>query len=143
VNYFTAAAASAPWARSALATVALLLFVGVDAAQAQAPTLDRVEELVRDGRVPEARMVLETWWATERNTADPSKLERAIWLRARSTPQAEQAEFLFRRLVREFPDGPYAEGARERLTMLAAARSRQPDSQPANTRQRSGPERQL
>lgn len=100
----------------------------VQSLSGQVPGLDRVEELVRDGRVPEARLALELWWATERPTAEPQRLERAIWLRARSTPQAEQAEFLFRRLVREFPEGPYAEGARERLSLLAAARTWRPAS---------------
>lgn len=130
----------APAWRPLWAAVAAAVVLGLSASamSAQTPGLDRVEELIRDGRVLEARLALDVWWATERMAARPARLERAIWLRARTTHRADQAEFLLHRLVLEFPDGPYAEGARERLSLLEAAKARQP----ADTGERSGSERE-
>ena len=106
------------------ACVTVLLVVGflgapsVDRAAAQDTTLDRVETLIRSGEVPGARALLDTWWAATRDRVSRDELERALWLRARLTLEVDAAAFLLRRLVREFPEGAFAEAARERLALL-------------------------
>jgi cell division protein FtsN len=100
--------------------IALLRPVAV-AAQQQPLTLDNVEELARMGRTESAREALRRWW--DRSSAEASRrdAQRALWLRGRLTMDPDEASIDFRRLVVEYPGGPYSDLALLRLAQAAFA----------------------
>ncbi len=107
---------------------------------AQGARLDQVEEHIRNGRLDDARTVLDQWWSSDRATARPSALERGIWLRARLTRDPDAAGYYLRRIVTEFPEGRFAEQAEERLTQLALLMpedAANPDTRDPDARDRS------
>jgi cell division septation protein DedD len=85
-------------------------------------TLDRVDDLARQGQVREARASLSRWWETESAGATRLDTQRALWLRALLTSDARQASLDYRRLTVEYPGGEYASEALFRLTQEAASR---------------------
>ena len=85
------------------------------------PALDRVEELSRAGRTQEARDVLAAWWEAESGKARRRDVQRGLWLRGRLTADPAQAAIDFRRLVIEYPGGPYSDQALFRLAQGAFA----------------------
>ncbi len=108
----------------------LALFVGVALAvsgpngtEAQTPSLDRVEELVAEGRFGSARNVLQEWLNGEAETAIRADEQRGTWLRALLTIDPELAELDLRRLIVEYPGGPFSDRALFRLAQGAQARS--------------------
>ncbi len=83
--------------------------------------LDRVEELVSEGRTEEAREALLGWWADGYTDASRPDAQRGLWLRARLTVDPAQASMDYRRLVIEYPGGPYSGSALFRLAQAAFA----------------------
>lgn len=91
-------------------------------AQAQdAKSLDRVEELAGQGRTEEAREMLLSWWSESGGKAARREAQRGLWLRGRLTVDPMQAELDFRRLVIEYPGGPFSDLALFRLAQSAYA----------------------
>ena len=82
--------------------------------------LDEIEARAAEARLDEARLALELWWESGGDWSGRD-LERALWLRARLTVDPEMAALDYRRLVLEFPRGPYASRARHRLEQMAEA----------------------
>ena len=107
--------------RAAIAAALLLLPVLPVAGAAQAPSLDRVEELARLGRTEEARNALAEWWSGARDDASQRDLQRGLWLRGRLTVDPVQAELDYQRLVVLYPSGPYTAQALLRLAQAAHA----------------------
>jgi cell division septation protein DedD len=85
-------------------------------------TLDRVDELARQGHVREARASLSRWWESESASASRLDTQRALWLRALLTSDARQASLDYRRLTVEYPGSQYASEALFRLFQEAASR---------------------
>lgn len=104
----------------ALGTTLCVLLPCVLGAQ-EPPTLDRVEELTRLGRTEEARTSLVAWWESEARGASRRDVQRGLWLRGRLTVDPTQADLDFRRLVIEFPGGPWSDQALFRLAQSAYA----------------------
>lgn len=86
-----------------------------------APSLDRVEALAGQGRAEEAREMLLGWWSTSAGSANRRDAQRALWLRGRLTVDPAQGDLDFRRLVIEYPGGPYSDLALFRLAQSAYA----------------------
>lgn len=86
------------------------------------PTLDRVDELTRLGRTEEARTVLLEWWGSVGGQATRRDVQRALWMRGTLTVDPAQADLDFRRLVIEYPGGPFSDMALFRLAQAAYAR---------------------
>jgi hypothetical protein len=89
--------------------------------EGQSPELDAVESHIASGRFPEAREGLEQWWAGE-SEATRQERQQALWLRARLTVDPELAELDYRRLVVEYPGGPWSDAALMRLAQGAGFR---------------------
>ena len=90
---------------------------------AQDSGLDQVERLIAEGRFASARIELQNWidaTAPEPSWADR---QRGIWLRALLTIDPGMAEQDLRRLVVEYPAGPFSDRALLRLAQGAHARS--------------------
>lgn len=104
-----------------LLLVALLSVPPVTMPAQEPPTLDRVEELARQGRAAEARDVLTAWWSSAGEKASRRDTQRGLWLRAILTTDAARAELDFQRLVVEFPGGLFADQALLRLAQAAYA----------------------
>jgi cell division septation protein DedD len=104
--------------RIAASLIAALL-VGAPVALAQAPSLDRAEELARFGRPEEARDVLLGWWAQSSDGAPSRDQQRALWLRAQLTVDPAEAVLDYRRLVVLYPRGEYTAQALLRLAQAA------------------------
>ena len=106
---------------------ALVLALGVLAgappawAQETVSSLDRVEELAGQGRAKEAREMLLAWWSGSGGSASRRETQRGLWLRGRLTVDAAQADLDFRRLIIEYPGGPYSDLALFRLAQSAYA----------------------
>jgi hypothetical protein len=97
-----------------------LLALGPTASESQeGASLAEVESLMAQGRIMEARGTLETWWTTRFSSASRSDRQRGIWLRGKLTVDPSMAELDFRRLVLEFPGGPYTDDALFRLGLSA------------------------
>ena len=107
---------SLPWVLSVLLIVAPTSLSGQERA-----TLDRADELARAGRTEEARVELLRWWEGEHEDASRQHVQRGLWLRGRLTVDPTQAELDFRRLVVEYPGGPYSGQALLRLAQSALA----------------------
>ncbi len=88
---------------------------------AQERSLVQVEQLASTGRAEEARAMLLEWWGTDRSNASRRNLQLGLWLRGRLTVDPGQAARDFRRLVIEYPGGPYADRALFRLAQAAHA----------------------
>jgi len=85
-------------------------------------SLAEVESLAAQGRIMEARETLETWWTGRFSAASRADRERGIWLRGKLTVDPSMAEMDYRRLVLEFPGGPYTDDALFRLGLAAELR---------------------
>jgi len=107
------------WARWAL-TIALI-HPAAAAAQQRPLTLDNVEDLARMGRTESAREALRRWWDRSSSGASRGDAQRALWLRGRLTLDPDEAALDFRRLVVEYPGGPYSDLALLRLAQAAFA----------------------
>lgn len=88
---------------------------------AQSTVLDTVEDHISEGRFPEAREGLERWWAGESDASREAR-QQALWLRARLTVDPSLAELDYRRLVVEYPGGPWSDAALLRLAQGAEFR---------------------
>lgn len=84
--------------------------------------LDEVDALLGQGRIFQARELLQGWWEGEGTTANRMDRQRSIWLRGRLTVDPSMAELDFRRLVLEFPGGPFSDDALLRLAQAAEFR---------------------
>jgi cell division septation protein DedD len=102
-----------------LATVAFA--VALPAHGQETVSLDRVEVLAGEGRTTEAREMLQAWWSASRRSASRRDTQRGLWLRGRLTVDPPRADLDFRRLVIEFPGGPYTDQALFRLAQSAYA----------------------
>jgi cell division septation protein DedD len=85
------------------------------------PALDAVEAQIAEGRFLEAREGLERWWEGEAGAPRPER-QQALWLRARLTVDPAMAELDYRRLVVEYPGGPWSDAALLRLAQGAEFR---------------------
>jgi hypothetical protein len=111
--------------------VTILFFALPLRVRAQAAvSLDRVEVLMAQGRILQARQTLEAWWKGEGVEASRIEWQRSIWLRGKLTVDPSMAELDYRRLVVEYPGGPYSDDALLRLAQAAeeGGRLRQADS---------------
>lgn len=96
-------------------------------AGAQEDGLTEVRSAMDEGRFPQARDLLGVWWERDSDAADRRTRQEALWLRGLLTPDPEVAELDYRRLVIEFPGGPYSAGALLRLAQGAEA-TREPET---------------
>lgn len=104
----------------ALALLALGPSAGPSYLQAQeGASLSEVETFMAAGRITEARETLENWWNTRFPVASRVDRQRGIWLRGKLTVDPSIAELDFRRLVLEYPGGPYSDDALFRLGLSA------------------------
>ncbi len=90
-------------------------------AQQQPLTLDNVEELARVGRTESAREALQRWWDRSYAEASRRDAQRGLWLRGKLATDPAEAAIDFRRLVVEYPGGPYSDQALFRLAQAAFA----------------------
>ena len=88
---------------------------------AQERSLVQVEQFASTGRAEEARAMLLEWWVSDRSDASRRNLQLGLWLRGQLTVDPGQAARDFRRLVIEYPGGPYADQALFRLAQAALA----------------------
>jgi hypothetical protein len=109
---------SAAYARVAIFALAVLAASSPLAAQG----LDEVEVLIHRGAIAEARRELDAWWAQDRTAAAPFEVQRGIWFRGLLTVEGDGAELHYRRLLLEYPSGPFTDLALARLGHLAHAK---------------------
>jgi cell division septation protein DedD len=120
-------------AASVLAAVVLLcqpvapLPGGSAGVVAQASGLDGVESHLAAARFSDARAALERWWEGEAH-APRDQRQHALWLRARLTIDPAMAELDYRRLVVEYPGGPWSDAALLRLAQGAEFRGEVSDA---------------
>lgn len=95
---------------------------GLDAQDTAAAGLDRVQVLLDEGRVDNARRAYEAWWDRWSAEAPRDQQQRSLWLRALLSIDPAEAELDYRRLVLEYPGGPWTDGALLRLGYAAEAR---------------------
>lgn len=109
------------WRRRALLAAATVLLGLLHAAASSSQTLDRVDELMREGRMEAAREALLEWQA---GAARPGRddRQRALWFRAVLTVDPAQAEPVLRRLTLEYPGGAFTDRALYRLGVAAGLR---------------------
>jgi hypothetical protein len=100
-------------------TLVLFLFIPFPASSQSRASLGEVESLMAQGRILEAREVLETWWDEQGPNVGRMDRQHSLWLRARLTVDPSMAELDLRRLVLEFPGGPYSDDALLRLAQSA------------------------
>ena len=91
-------------------------------AQSSTDLLTRAERLVQEGRFAPAREAVEAWWNEGQEGASREQRQTGIWLRALLTVDPDMADLDYRRLVVEFPGGPYSDEALLRLSRGAEAR---------------------
>ena len=91
-------------------------------ASQEGPSLSEVEALISRGRIMEARETLENWWTARFSMASRTDRQRSIWLRGKLTVDPSMAELDFKRLILEFPGGPYSDDALFRLGLSAELR---------------------
>ena len=108
--------------RTLFLAFALLLLDLSPAAPQEGSSLTEVEALMARGSIMEARETLENWWNTRLSMASRTDRQRGIWLRGKLTVDPSLAELDFRRLVLEFPGGPYSDDALFRLGQSAEIR---------------------
>jgi hypothetical protein len=106
--------------------MALLFFTSFGYSQGlqaqEGASLNEVETFIAGGMITEARETLETWWNTRFPVASRGDRQRGIWLRGKLTVDPSIAELDFRRLVLEYPGGPYSDDALFRLGLSAELR---------------------
>jgi DNA polymerase III delta subunit len=100
--------------------VALIMLPAVVSAQ-EHTSLEGVDDLARMGRTEEARAALVAWWESDRQEASRRDVQRALWLRGSLTVDPDLAALDFRRLVIEYPGGPFSDRALLRLAQAAHA----------------------
>lgn len=100
---------------------------GSAALEAQASGLDGVESHMAAARFADARAALERWWEGEAQ-APRGQRQHALWLRARLTIDPSMAELDYRRLVVEYPGGPWSDAALLRLAQGAEFRGEASDA---------------
>lgn len=106
-----------------VAVAVLMVFATPGTVRAQGTgSLDQVDSLMAEGRIIQGREVLETWLDSRLASASREDRQRGIWLRGRLTVDPSMAEMDFRRLVLEYPGGPYSADALFRLGLLAELR---------------------
>ena len=110
---------AAGWAR--ILVLLPLLAPPLPAAAQQASRLDQVDELARMGRTADARDLLGEWWEGEGTRASRKDVQLALWMRGRLSIDPRRANLDFRRLVVEFPGGPWSDQALLRLAQGAWA----------------------
>lgn len=93
----------------------------------QTPELAGVESHMAAARFAEARAALERWWDGE-PSAPRDERQHALWLRARLTVDPAMAELDYRRLVVEYPGGPWSDDALLRLAQGAEFRGEASDA---------------
>jgi hypothetical protein len=108
--------------RFALLVLTVLALGPVCLSAQEGASLNEVESLMSRGRIMEARETLESWWTRRFAVAPRSERQRGIWLRGKLTVDPSMAEMDFRRLVVEYPGGPFSDDALFRLGLSAAAR---------------------
>lgn len=109
--------------RRVWALALILSALGVSSAAAQeGASLTEVEALIARGDISEARETLENWWTARYSSSSRTERQRGIWLRGKLTVDPSMAELDFRRLVQEFPGGPYSDDALFRLGLAADLR---------------------
>lgn len=106
-----------------LSILAAVLIMSPTCAWAQSPDLDRVERLMAEGRFGSARSVLQGWLDASGGAAVWADRQRGMWLRGLLTVDPEMAELDLRRLVVEYPGGPFSDQALIRLSHGARAQS--------------------
>ena len=117
------------WTTGLLGAGLVVVLLGVPApATAQSSELAPVRAALNEARFPEARDLLERWWEADGERAERRTRQEALWLRARLTPDPQMAELDYRRLVIEFPGGPFSDGALLRLAQGAEARGDSADA---------------
>ena len=84
-------------------------------------TLQEIDDYARLGRAEEARAALLVWWEDSLDVASRADVQLALWLRGRLTVDPTQATRDFRRLVVEYPGGPFTDQALFRLAQAAYA----------------------
>lgn len=102
--------------------LALILSAASAEAQSSTDLLTRAERLVQEGRFAQAREAVEQWWNEGQDGAAREQRQTGIWLRALLTVDPDMADLDYRRLVVEFPGGPYSDEALLRLSRGAEAR---------------------
>ena len=100
----------------------LLVLLPVPVVGQGGASLDEVEGLMGRGRILEAREVLEAWWEAQGASVGRTDRQRSLWLRARLTVDPSLSDLDLRRLVLEFPGGPYSDDALLRLAQSADLR---------------------
>lgn len=105
--------------RLGAAAVALALGAGAPLAAQEKVALERAEEMARMGRTEDARVALLRWWDEGYRGASRRDVQRALWLRGRLTVDPTQAAADYRRLVIEYPGGPFSDQALFRLAQAA------------------------
>jgi len=107
-------------------TMALLFFSSFGLSRGlhaqEGASLNEVETFIAGGRITEARETLENWWNTRFPVASRGDRQRGIWLRGKLTVDPSIAELDFRRLVLEYPGGPFSDDALFRLGLSAELR---------------------
>ncbi len=106
----------------------LVFFLAPGGNAQEGASLARVEELITQGRILQAREVLEDWWAERGPDVSRSERQRSLWLRARLTVDPSLAELDLRRLVLEFPGGDFSDDALLRLAQSAESRGDLPEA---------------
>ena len=93
-------------------------------------SLDQVEAYMAQGQILQARQTLEAWWNRAGVQSSRVESQRSIWLRGKLTVDPSMAELDYRRLVLEFPGGPFSDDALLRLALSAeeGGRLREADS---------------
>ncbi len=121
--------------RTLVLILAWLTFVGAGwvlvpgtALAQETGSLDEVESLMAEGRIIQAREVLEAWLESRLPSASREDRQRGIWLRGKLTVDPSMAEVDFRRLVLEYPGGPYSADALFRLGLYAELRGDRPEA---------------
>jgi len=97
----------------------LFLFCFSSLSAQEGASLTEVEALLAQGSIMEARATLESWWTARFSNSSRIDRQRGIWLRGKLTVDPSMAELDFRRLVLEFPGGPYSDDALFRLGLSA------------------------
>ena len=106
--------------RSLMVCLAALVLVQAEDGRAQeVVSLEEVQELASAGRTEEARTALMAWWEDQQADASRRDVQRALWLRGILTVDPQQAAMDFRRLLLEYPGGPFSDRALFRLAQNA------------------------
>ena len=108
---------------SLVGSLAVLVVGFASPGQAQQDvSLNAVESLMAQGRILDARTILELWLEDEGAGVSRSDRQRSLWLRASLTVDPSMADRDFRRLTLEFPGGPFSDDALFRLALSAESR---------------------